>query len=209
MPWVIGVVCSASATAVELSERTFAATAALIGAARLALTRLMASRSGSSATSCWANSSCVCELGQVAVRQLRTGVQHHMVRAPPTPVDVLIWYCLRANATWHQCPASLRLWIGLSCLDAEIVVLRGRSSARVTTPHHLRNRQRTWNYIHRLRPVRPSCAPVAAIDRSLQQVETVGQAVFVLHEFLHARTKCQLKGNFRLSVCPANRSSGF
>src|SRR4051794_39757064 len=42
--------CSALAYATELSDRTLAATAALIGAARLALIRDMASRSGSSST---------------------------------------------------------------------------------------------------------------------------------------------------------------
>src|SRR3954466_14794122 len=46
--WVIGAVCVALAIAVELSERTFSATAALIGAAMLALMRLIAARSGSS-----------------------------------------------------------------------------------------------------------------------------------------------------------------
>src|SRR5204863_457559 len=42
------IVCSAFAYATELSERTFAATAALIGAAMFALIRDIAARSGSS-----------------------------------------------------------------------------------------------------------------------------------------------------------------
>src|SRR3954463_10816605 len=45
---MIGAVCSAFAYAIELSDRTFAATAALIGAARFALISDMAARSGSS-----------------------------------------------------------------------------------------------------------------------------------------------------------------
>src|SRR5437764_325784 len=51
MPWVIGVYCCATATAVELSDSTLAASARLIGAAMLAFTRDIASRSGSS-TAC-------------------------------------------------------------------------------------------------------------------------------------------------------------
>src|ERR1041384_7945543 len=45
---MIGAVCSAFAYAIELSERTFAATAALIGAATFALINDIAARSGNS-----------------------------------------------------------------------------------------------------------------------------------------------------------------
>src|SRR5438270_2863484 len=55
--WLIGEVCWALAYASDPSERTFAATAALIGAARLALISDICSRSGSCSTS-WASSSC-------------------------------------------------------------------------------------------------------------------------------------------------------
>src|SRR5438552_3344419 len=48
MPCVIGAYCSASAYAIELSDATFSASAALIGAAMFALTRDIAARSGSS-----------------------------------------------------------------------------------------------------------------------------------------------------------------
>src|SRR5205085_1720983 len=57
MPWLMGAVCSATACAVELSDSTLAAMAALIGAATLALTSGMASRSGSSETACSSSSS--------------------------------------------------------------------------------------------------------------------------------------------------------
>src|SRR6184192_3136733 len=50
-------VCSAFAYASELSERTFAATAALIGAAMFALISDIAARSGSSSPASWLSSS--------------------------------------------------------------------------------------------------------------------------------------------------------
>src|SRR3954447_12489805 len=61
MDWSMGAVWWASAHAVELSERTLAATAALMGAARLAFTSDMASRSGrASAFSASSSSSVSC-----------------------------------------------------------------------------------------------------------------------------------------------------
>src|SRR5918912_3042809 len=50
MPCTIGVICCAAAAAVELSLRTFSASAALIGAARFAFTSDIAARSGSAST---------------------------------------------------------------------------------------------------------------------------------------------------------------
>src|SRR4051794_1484183 len=55
----MGAVCSAFAYAMELSERTLAATAALMGAARLALISDICSRSGSCSPSCASSSSSV------------------------------------------------------------------------------------------------------------------------------------------------------
>src|ERR1051325_8154222 len=92
MPWVIGVCCWASAAAIEPSERTLAATAALIGAAMFALIRLIASRFGSSAPCCLAMSAllrpflaglaalgafCICFATLVLHRRIWTG------RSPP------------------------------------------------------------------------------------------------------------------------------
>src|SRR5438445_2726194 len=54
--WLIGEVCWALAYASDPSERTFAATAALIGAARLALISDICSRSGNCSPD-WASSS--------------------------------------------------------------------------------------------------------------------------------------------------------
>src|SRR5436190_2668527 len=51
--------CTALAYATELSERTLAATAALIGAATFALISDIAARSGSSSPASWLSSSCV------------------------------------------------------------------------------------------------------------------------------------------------------
>src|SRR5438445_5702309 len=56
LPWLIGAVCWALAYASDPSDRTFAATAALIGAARLALISDICSRSGNCSPD-WASSS--------------------------------------------------------------------------------------------------------------------------------------------------------
>src|SRR5438094_10500048 len=61
---VIGASCCALAYASDPSESTLAATAALIGAARLALISDICSRSGSCSTS-WASSSCLESLPSV------------------------------------------------------------------------------------------------------------------------------------------------
>src|SRR5919204_1036253 len=58
MDWSIGVICCALAIALELSERTFAASARLIGSARFAFTSDIAARSGRSSASCaWSSAS--------------------------------------------------------------------------------------------------------------------------------------------------------
>src|SRR5438270_9552771 len=57
MPWVIGAYCSAFAYATELSDATFSASAALMGAAMFALTSDIAARSGSSSPASWLSSS--------------------------------------------------------------------------------------------------------------------------------------------------------
>src|SRR4051794_20534164 len=59
MPWTIGAVCWAPASAAEPSLRTFSASAALIGAATLALTSDIAARSGSVSTSSASSSAAV------------------------------------------------------------------------------------------------------------------------------------------------------
>src|SRR5215213_11400637 len=93
--------CTAFAYAIELSERTLAATAALIGAAMFALTSDICSRSGSCSASCAWSSCSVSSVGR------RSGVLSFVMAFLPSgcrsglaaPLDHRL-------ASRHRCPLA-------------------------------------------------------------------------------------------------------
>src|SRR5919199_3860529 len=126
MPWVIGAVCCAEAMAVELSDRTFNAAARLTGAATLALTRLIASRSGSSATCSVSNSSALSSRADCGC-----GLRSLVMIEPPL-----------AGARAAEAGGALRAApCRLDALDDGRVLLRQRGRRRVVREHVGRDRR--------------------------------------------------------------------